>query len=298
MKRSKVFLASLLVGLVFFLAACGDSSPQPTQGLSKESAGELSSFAVDSQERLLAMMPGTTEMSSLSSSSSKLPKQVASLLPQRGLSALSTQEDECITFTGDFTDADADEIPVSATFTFDCAYSEEGSDFTVKGSAYFQDANDTDALSGYAIKFTDFTISETKKGQTNTLELDQTFVLGVDDDKSLYVIENDLVLTATTPEGNFTYSELASLGYAPDDVADPFAAGTFAFNSVTTWQSGEDIYKLTGVSPALHYSATCESGFDAGTLELQDNFSNSLSITYNACNNVTVVYNGTALSEE
>jgi hypothetical protein len=298
MKGSKSFLASLLVLLIFFLAACGDISPQKPEGLNKETAGELSSFAMNSQERLVAMMPGSTEMSSLASSSSRLPKQVARLLPQGGLSALSTEADECITFTGDFTDADLDEIPVDATFTFDCAYNEEGSNFTVTGSAHFQDANDEDALSGYAVEFVDFTVSETKDGETNTLELDQTFVLGIDDNQSLYVIENDLDLNATTSEGSFTYSELATLGYAPDDVTDPFAAGSFAFNSVTTWQSGEDVYQLTGVSPALHYSATCESGFDAGTVGFEDNFSNSLIITYHACNNVTVLYNGTTVSEE
>jgi hypothetical protein len=298
MKGSKSLLASLLVLLIFLLAACGDISPQKTEGLNKETAGELSGFAMNSQERLLAMLPGGTEMSSLASSSSRLPNQVARLLPRRGLSALSTEEDECITFTGDFTDADLDEIPVDATFTFDCAYREEGSDFTVSGNAHFQDANDEDAVSGYAIEFIDFTISETKNGQTNRLELNQTFVLGINDDKSLYVIENDLELNATTPAGSFTYSELATLGYAPDDVTDPFAAGTFALHSATTWQSGEDIYQLTGASSALHYSATCESGFDAGTVGFEDNFNNNLIITYNACDNVTVLYNGTTVSEE
>lgn len=295
MKHSKVFLASLLVFPIFFLAACGEISPQPTEGLSKETASDLSSFTMDSQARLLAMMPEGAGMSSLKSSSNRLPKQVASVLPQRGLSALSTEEDECITFAGDFTDADLDEIPVAATFTFDCAYSEEGSDFTVTGSASFQDANDEDALSGYAIEFVDFIISETKDGETNTLEHDQTFVLGIDDNKSLYVIENDLVLNATTPEGSFTYSELATLGYAPDDVADPFAAGTFALNGVTTWQSGKDVYQLTEASPALHYSATCESGFDDGILYIEDNFENRLELIFNACNNVTVIYNGSPL---
>lgn len=295
MKHSKVFLASLLVLLIFFLAACGEISPQPTEGLSKEAASDLSSFTMDSQGRLLAMMPGGVGMSSLKSSSSKLPKQVASVLPPRGLRALSTQEDECITFTGDFTDADLDEIPVDATFTFDCAYGEEGSDFTVTGSASFQDANDNDALSGYAIEFVDFTMSETKGGQTNTLELDQTFVLGIDEDKSLYVIENDLLLNTTTAEGSFTYSELATLGYAPDDVTDPFTAGTFALNSVTTWQSGDDVYQLTGVSPALHYSATCESGFDAGAVAYKDNVGNALELVFHACNNVTIIYNGSPL---
>ena len=299
MKHSKVLLTVLFTLLALFLAACGDNTPQPTQGLTKETASKLSSFTQDGHERLLAMMPGSAGASSLALlSSTKLPKQLANLLPQRGLSALSIEEDECIAFAGDFTDADLDEIPVDATFAFDCAYTEEGSDFTVKGSAHFQDTNDDDTLSGYAIEFVDFTITETKDGQTNTLELDQKFILAIDDNKSLYVIENDLELNVTSPQESFTYSELATLGYAPDDAFDPFAAGTFALNGVTTWQSGKDIYKLTQVSPALHYTATCESGFDEGTVGVEDNFDNNLLIIYNACNNVTIIYNGSTLEEK
>jgi hypothetical protein len=297
MKHSKVFLTSLPVFLIFFLAACGDIRPQLTEELDEETAGELSSFALDSQERLAAMMPGSAGMPSLASSSSRLPKQVASLLPQRGLSALST-EDECITFTGDFTDADADEIPVDATFTFDCAYSEEGSDFTVTGRAHFQDANDADALSGYTTEFKDFTMGETKDGQKSTLELDQKFVLTIKNNENLYIIENDLVLTATTPKEKLSYSELATLDYRPDAIADPFVAGTFALNNVTVWQSGEDVYKLTGVAPALHYSSSCESSFDDGSVSYKDNLGNSLELIFNACNNVTVIYNGTPLAGE
>ncbi len=297
MKHSTILLTALLALLVLFLTACGGSNPQPTEGLTKETASELGNFAMNGHERLLAMMPGSAGVSSLAGSSgTRLPKQLHSVFPQHGLSALSTKEN-CIAIKGDVTDNDLDEIPINATFTFDCAYSEEGSDFTVKGSAHFQDANDDDALSGYAIEFVDFTITESKEGQTNTLELDQTFVLRIDDNKSRYVIENDLVLTATIPKEKIIYSELATLGYRPDDVADPFAAGTFAFNGVTTWQSGKDIYKLTGASPALHYDATCESSFDTGTINYEDNFGNSLELTFNACNNVTVIYNGSALEK-
>jgi hypothetical protein len=296
MKPSTIFLTGLLILLVLFLAACGSSNPQTTNGLSKDTAGNFGNLAINGQERLLGMMPGGKGVPSLAlSSGTRLPKQLAHLIPERGLSALSTEEDECITFAGDFADTDTDEIPVNATFTFDCAYSEEGSDFTVKGSANFQDANDDDAVSGYAIEFLDFTITETKDGKTNGLELDQKFILAIDENKSLYVIENDLELNATTPEGSFTYSELATLGYAPDDVADPFAAGTFALNGVTTWQSGKDIYRLTEVSPALHYSASCESGFDAGTVGFEDNFDNNMLIIYEACDKVTVIYNGSTL---
>jgi hypothetical protein len=292
MKHSK--LSVWLALTVLFLAACGKIEPGPTEALNKETANEFGSFTVDGQARLLAMMPGSAGMSSLAASSgNRLPKQLASLLPQRGLSALSTEEDECITFAGDFTDADSDEIPVDATFTFNCTYSENKSDFTITGSARFQDTNDADAFSGYSINFTDLTTTETKAGKTNTLELDQTFVLRIN--KNGYVIENDLELTTTTPKESFVYSELATLGYTPDDVTDPFAAGTFAFNAVTTWQRGQDIYKLTGVSPKLHYSATCESSFDKGTVNYQDNFSNSLELIFNACNNITVIYNGSPL---
>jgi predicted small secreted protein len=298
MKRSRILLTALLILLALFLAACSVNTPQPTEGLSKDTADDFSGFAVDSHERLLGMMPGGAGLSSLAASSgNRLPKQLDSLLPRSELNALSagTEEDECITFRGDFTDTDSDEIPVDATFTFNCTYSEEGSDFTLKGSASFQDANDTDAFSGYTIKFTDVTTTETKNGKTNTLELDQTFVLKIDDTKRRYTTENDLELTAATPEESFTYAELATLGYTPDNVTDPFAAGTFAFNTLTTWRSGKDIYKLTGVSPALHYSASCESGFDGGTLSMKDNFENALVLIYNACNNVTVLYNGSPL---
>lgn len=233
-------------------------------------------------------------MVSLSGSSNKLPKQLTRLLPQRGLSALSTKQEDCVVFKGDFTDADKDEIPVNMTFTFNCTYREDGKDVTVTGSASFKDADDNDALSGYIIKFTDFTITETKDGKTNRLELDQTFVLEVDN-KGSYLIENDLALNGSTPEGDFVYTELATLGYKPDNVADPFAAGTFALNSVNTWQSGKDVYKLTGVAPALHYNATCESSFDKGTVKYEDNFGNALELTFNACNNVTVIYNGSPI---
>jgi hypothetical protein len=299
MKSSKILLTALLALLALFLAACGGNNPQSTEGLTRETVNEFSNFAIDGNTRLLAMMPGSAGVSSLGASShTTLPKQLNAVLPQHGLSVLSTEEDDCITFAGDFTDADSDEIPVDATFTFDCAYSEDKSDFTIKGKAHFQDANDKDALGGYKIKFTDFTITEIKDGQKNMLELDQTFVLKIDDAKNRYVIENDLVLNATTPEESFTYSELATLGYAPDNTADPFAAGTFAFNAVTTWQSGKDVYKLTGVSPELHYSATCESSFDSGKVNYKDNFGNSLEITFNACNNVTVIYNGSPLANE
>jgi hypothetical protein len=288
------FLTIVLGVLGLLLAACGTTKPA-NQGLTKESATPLSTFALDSSKRLAVMMPTRSGPALSLMSGSRLPKQIASLLPERGLSTLSTEEVDCITVDGDVTDADLDEIPVAASFTFDCSFSEEGVDTTVVGSTHFQDANDADAFSGYAIEFVDFTITETKDGQTNTLELDQIFVLAIDKDKSLYVIENDLELIVTTPEGRSIYSELATLGYAPDDVADPFAAGTFALNGVTTWRSGEDVYQLSEVSPALHYSASCESGFDGGTLYIEDNFENALALIYNACNNITVIYNGSPL---
>jgi hypothetical protein len=296
MKHSKMLIPALLTLVALFLAACGGNKPQPAEGLTKGSASEFGGIALDSHKRLLAMIPGGAGLSSLALSSGKhIPKQLASVLPLRGLNVMSTGE-ECITFAGDFTDADADEIPVDASFAFDCAYTEEGGDVTVKGNAHFQDADDNDAFSGYTIEFVDFTVTESKDGQMNTLELDQTFVLSIAADKSLYIVENDLELHASTPQGSFTYSELATLGYAPDDLANPFLAGTFALNSVTTWQSGEDVYTLTGASPALHYSESCESSFDAGTIAYEDNFGNSLGLIFNACNDVTVIYNGSPLA--
>jgi hypothetical protein len=290
------FLVMMVGILGLLLTACGTTKPAH-QGLTEESAEALSTFALDSSERLAAMMPAKGGLAMSLASGTSLPKQLSHLLPQRGLTSLSSEGLDCITIDGDVTDADLDEIPVAASFTFDCSFSEEGVDTIVTGSAHFQDANDADALSGYAIEFVDFTITETKDGQTNVLELDQTFILAVADDKSLYIIENDLVLTATTPKEKIIYSELATLGYAPDDIADPFATGTFALNGVTTWQSGEDVYQLSEVSPALHYSATCESGFDGGTLYIEDNFENRLELIYNACNNVTVIYNGSPLEK-
>jgi hypothetical protein len=293
----KILLSSLLISFVVVLAACAGSGPKGI-GMTQEAAKDLGNIALDSQNRLLKLMPGGAGLSLALSSGTHLPKQLTRLLPRHGLSTLSTEEVDCIRVEGDVSDADSDEIPANATFTFACAYSEEGSDITISGSAHFQDANDNDASSGYSIVFEDFIVTESKAGETNRLELNQRFVLGVEDDKRLYVIENDLELSASTPAGSFTYSELATLSYAPDELADPFAAGTFALNGVTTWQSGEDVYKLTEVSPGLHYSATCESGFDAGELYIEDNFENRLELIFNACSDVTVIYNGSPLASE
>ena len=296
MKRWHVLIA-FITGLVLFLSACGTSShhPDPTVNLTEGNARELSKLALEGQGHLLNMLPDSAGASLKLSSGHNLPKQLVGLLPQRGLTTL--EEETCISFEGDLTDTDLDEIPVAAKAVFDCAFSEDGSDMTITGSAYFQDADDQDVLSGYAIRFEDFVTTESKDGQMSRLELDQSFILAIDELKSLYVIENDLELNATTAEGSFSYSELATLGYAPDDVAVPFVAGTFALNSVTTWQSGTDVYQLTGIAPALHYSATCESGFDAGTIAYEDNAGNSLGLVYNACNNVTVLYNGSSIAQ-
>lgn len=291
----KAKLRFLISTLVLFLAACGATLPTPNpdqQGFTQENASDLKALTLSSHDYFFAMLEQPTGIAPLATNGATLPGPVANIALQAGLDPQDTGE--CVVEGGETEDADGDEIPLSATFSFDCKETKEGYAATFKASIQVVDKDDTNPESGYRVEVKDFEYTETVNGAKSSVSLEQVFDLTVDD--TSFTIRHILDLSASSPEESFSFAEDHTLTYTPDDLANTLAAGTFVLNGTTTLSAEGESYKLTvATQPSLHYTETCSSEFDGGSVRYADNVGNTVEISFNACDDITVTYNGSAL---
>ena len=226
------------------------------------------------------------------SNGTPLPGPVSNVALRAGLNPQAT--DGCIAAEGKFEDADSDDIPLDVTFRFDCKEVDGNTTATFKASVQVIDKDDTNPESGYRVEVKDFNYTETVGGASSSVSLEQVFDLTVGD--TSFTIQHKLELSVLSPEESFSFAEDHILTYTPDNLANAFAAGTFVLNGTTTLSAEGETYKLTvATQPSLHYTETCSSEFDKGSVRYADNIGNTVNITFNACDDITLTYNGSAL---
>lgn len=296
-RLASIFLLSALM----LLAACGGGDPGPggdgNAALDQGEAETLSALATQSDRFLIAMLQDPFSLTLASSTTSaSLPRPLTKLLgqtPETDLGVL--QSEECVTEGGNTTDADNDGIPVSATYTIDCDYSDPSyGSLKLTGSFTFSDKDDNDPLSGYTAEVSDYDYTFSADGTNVTFSMDLAIDLTVTADS--YTADYTLNYDLSSAEGSGSLSYDYSLTYRPADASDPFAAGTFVVDGSLDFESGGERYSLTvETTPELLYSSSCDSSFVGGSARYEDSEGNALTVSYSGCNNVSASYNGAPL---
>lgn len=292
----KQFGQSILVTVcILLLAACGSTNNnQPnTTELTEAQAGNFAKVALQSDDYLIGMLANpmgfSNPLSTLSLSNNPELNLVA-----LSIAALEPQQTDCYSETGSDVDADKDGIPASSVISFDCSSSENGFSYSYKGKITFADNNDADPKSGYSVKIENYEISFNNKGDIFKLSMNLDFSMIVTATSYTAKYTFDFETSGTDASGkigfDYTYT------YTPDNAADPFAAGTLSFTGNMTFTEGSDTVSLTSSSTGVHFSESCKTGFDSGTVNYADNAGNTLKVTFNACDKVTVSYNGSAVT--
>lgn len=290
MGKSRPLLSVLAVGLVGLLAACGQ---QPTTDpLSRADAQKLRDSLVQSNKYLVAAITSPSGVVTTNSVGGlSLPSPVANLILASGL------EPQAITCTASETppkaqqqDLDNDKIPLQASYAVDCTVG----DTRLKGGIVIKDKNDNDPRSGYTVDTNQYELTfNTGKANESGIKLD----LDVDSTWSNpnYAVRYNFNFEIYGSDGRFGTTYAYTATYLPDDAQTPFAAGTFNYDGSLDFRTATRLYRLSGKATALKFSSTCKETFVGGSWSLEDTRGNKLLVVYNACNNVTVTYNGEAL---
>lgn len=290
MSQSRPFLSVLAVGLVGLLAACG---LQPTTDpLTKADAQKLKDSLVQSNKYLVAAIASPSGVVTTNSVGGlSLPSPVASLILASGL------DPQAINCTASETppktqqqDLDNDKIPLQASYSVDCTVG----DTRLKGAIVLKDNDDNNPRSGYTVDTDQYELTfNTGKANESGLKLD----LDVDVTWSnpSYAVRYNFNFEIYGSDGRFGTTYAYTVTYIPDDAQTPFAGGTFNYDGSLDFRTATKLYRLSGKATNLKYSNTCKETFVGGSWSLEDTRGNKLLVVYNACNNVTVSYNGEAL---
>lgn len=290
MGQSRPLLSVLAVGLVGLLAACGQ---QPTTDpLSRADAQKLKDSLVQSNKYLVAAIASPSGLVTTNSVGGlSLPSPVASLILASGL------DPQAINCTASETppkaqqqDLDNDKIPLQASYTVDCTVG----DTRLRGAIAIKDKSDNDPRSGYTIDTNQYELTfNTGKANESGLKLD----LDVDVNRNNpdYSVRYNFNFEIYGSDGRFGTTYAYTATYTPDDTQAPFAGGTFNYDGSLDFRTATKLYRLSGKATALKFSNTCKETFVGGSWSLEDTRGNKLLVVYNACNNVTVTYNGEAL---
>ncbi len=281
---------TLVLVLVSLLAACGQ---QPTTDpLTKSDAQKLKESLVQSNKYLVATIASPSGVVTTSRvGGQNLPSPVANVILASGL------EPQSIDCTASETppraqqqDLDNDKIPLQASYQVNCSVG----DTRLKGSIVLKDKNDNDPKSGYTVDTDQYELTfNTGKPNESGLKLD----LDVDVTWSNpnYAVRYNFNFEIYGSDGRFGTTYAYTATYAPDNAQSPFAGGTFNYEGTLDFRTTTKLYRLTGRSTGLKYSNSCKETFVGGSWRLEDTRGNTLQVVYNACNNVTVTYNGEAL---
>lgn len=281
---------ALALGLVGLLAACGQ---QPTTDpLTKADAQKLKESLVQSNKYLVAAIASPSGVVTTSRVGGlNLPSPVANVVLASGLEAQSI---DCTASENppkaQQQDLDNDKIPLQASYQVDCRVG----DTRLKGGILLKDKNDNDPKSGYTLDTNQYELTfNTGKSNESGIKLD----LDVDVTWSNpnYAVRYNFNFEIYGSDGRFGTTYTYNATYTPDNIQTPFAAGTFNYEGTLDFRTATKLYRLTGKATSLKYSNSCKETFVGGSWRLEDTRDNTLQVVYNACNNVTVTYNGEAL---
>ncbi len=203
--------------------------------------------------------------------------------------------EECWTVSGDTTDADGDEIPLDATYTFDCAESDDGWSETYSGTVDLEDTSPDAADYAFDEAF-DLDYAVSGEGYSASQSIDGT--ISSTRPEGAFRYETDLVIDyAANGDGEQVaggVTENLVYLYTPDEpFVDELVAGTYTIEG--TWSEtfdGETVSTEVSTPDPLVIDPSCESAIVSGTL-LAVSGDGSITVTWNACDDWTVTYDGT-----
>ncbi len=215
---------------------------------------------------------------------------------------LPNRETACITDATKWVDADGDGIPVGYAVSFNC-HDKLGAAFSysIQGKVSVNDHDDADPASGFDMTWAGFSVDRSyfAGGNLKGLSLDGTLKL-TRSDNYLTLSENTVVRTrnqkgVVVQSGTLRSAEL--VGYKPDDIGNPFAAGTVTWLAANTFESGVLTHRLrVQTDPTLHFQEACRvghpgrAGWDGGAVVYTDG--STLRIQYSSCDAMTVTLDG------
>ncbi len=277
-----LLLASSM-GLAVLLTACGGGAV-PTQPLTQAAAAQIAATGMVGDQLVIGMI-SPSGYSPLSIGAQSLG--VDGLLPAATSNCPSLSPASPV-------DADNDGWYATATETYDCSLTSGSTSMSITGTLSESDKNDNDPYSGTKATIKDLKISTTDSSGTSSIteNLDWDLTKGT---AGAYTLDYDLRFDFTAPSATTMLEVQGTPTYQADSAGDPFAAGTFTFNGKVTFQDSDGRYELTRTSSGAHYSSTCSSGFDGGSVHYADNQGNTLAITFSGCSSYTITYDGSAL---
>lgn len=167
-------------------------------------------------------------------------------------------------------------------------------DTRLRGGILLRDKDDNNPRSGYTVDTDQYELTfNTGKPNESGIQLD----LDVDVTWSNpnYAVRYNFNFEIYGSDGRFGTTYAYTVTYAPDNIQTPFAAGTFNYEGTLDFRTATKLYRLSGKATNLKFSNTCKETFVSGSWSLEDTRGNKLLVIYNACNNVTVTYNGEPL---
>jgi len=205
----------------------------------------------------------------------------------------------------DLTDADDDEIPLTATITYDCTMTGE-LPFTVKGSMTMTDKDDADAVGGFTAGISGLTMGFTADEASMSFGIDAALdgTKSADKYTAKYDLGFNMSVNAGGQSGSAFVGYYSDLVITPDNMEDPDTTGALTLTGFikvkgsASMGSSESVDVVLGITTSgLKYAATCESsgGFSEGSMTLSDGSSNTLVAEFENCH-ATYKYNGTAVS--
>ncbi|GIW35724.1 hypothetical protein [Meiothermus sp.] len=290
MRQLKPLLKILASGMVGLLAACGQ---QPTTDpISKADAQKLKDSLTQSNKYLVAAIASPSGVVTTNTAGGlSLPSPVANLILASGL------QPQSINCTASETppkaqqqDLDNDKIPLQATYRVDCTVG----DTRLRGGIVLRDKDDNNPTSGYTVDTDQYQLTfNTGKSNESGVKLDLD--LDVTWNNPNYAVRYNFNFEIYGSDGLYGTTYTYTATYVPDNAQTPFAAGTFNYEGSLDFRTPTKLYRLTGKTTDLKFSNACKETFVGGSWNLEDTHGNKLFVVYNACNNVTVTYNGEAL---
>ncbi len=278
-------LFAAMLGLAVLLSACGGGVP--TKPLTQAAATQVATTGMLG-DQMVANMIAPGGYSPLGMGLKALGLQ--GIVPQASCSVTTSPTTPV--------DNDGDGWYATSTATYNCtqAYGSSGGTITISGSMTEQDKNDNDPTSGTKATIKDLTI-KTDDGAGNVSSIVYNLSWDLTKQSSTnYALAFDVKLQLDdSSSGTVVFEVKGNPTYTGDSAADPFAAGTFTFDGSVVYQDSNARYELTRKSTGVHYSDSCSSVFDSGTVNYADNQGDTMKITYNGCGSETITYNGSPI---
>lgn len=314
MKMRHSLLALVAVGLMSFGCSSSDDSDDTTKTEGEKGTATPPTGAAGGSDKAWSESfagTGGEGRSFVDDLMNNISGKASTELPvDTGAGALTTlrAEDCKPTITdGSETDADSDGIPDSLSQNYNCAITEEGGAYTLKGDVTITDKNPASKAGGYKYEMKNlnlemsFDLGGTQFSSKTTMN--GTVDVSVDGNKFTAVQDTSSTseASAVLGQGGSTTSGInkTTIVYTADEDGndDPFDKGTI--NSVT------GTIKTTSTNPAFDITVgvkaedlvkgTCEASFTSGSISFIDGLGNDTKATFKDCA-ATWSRNGTAIT--